>query len=269
MKRLSFLFSLCAALLFSCNTYLRPGIIGNNVFYTPKPMAIDSVKSRISVNATYGGATSSIIGTVTYETGAIYISRGHTFKDFTFSYGAFGFLGSAYDQSHTSSTSSRRLKEFRESFSGIGIMTSFGLLSSTSNKEIDFRYINWENSISKEFGNYSKFRNSLYGNTNFDDLYVSNLTTVWTTGLSSEVVFNAGVKNNSNHAIKLFIGGAPNLRRSFDHHLRNNDSYDIDNIEFSKINFQFSYYLKINKFFGMVQSDLTSPSGSMSFGYTF
>ncbi|RZK11444.1 MAG: hypothetical protein EOO43_19355, partial [Flavobacterium sp.] len=120
----------------------------------------------------------------------------------------------------TSSKSDHILPDFNKSTAGLGIQTSIGYHITSDRGNTDFRIINWENSFTKEFGEFASFRNSLFGDLTYKNLIVSRADRLWTTGISSEIIFHHRKNKEFKHAFKLFIGGSPNLKRSFDNEIK-------------------------------------------------
>ncbi|MFN0289892.1 hypothetical protein [Pedobacter helvus] len=271
MKRtlyLSFIFF--SFILSSCTRYLFPATAGNDAVYKPKPMVADSTKSAINITGGISAADRyADDGSVTL--GYLSLNRGHTFRDFNFSYGIFAYHGKAektYNSENPENSKYVELPTYSKSASALGLNTSVGYHITSSRGNTDFRIINWENSVTREFGDYLKFRKSLYGDLTYKKLIVSRNKILWTTGISSEIIFHARKNKEVKHAFKLFIGASPNLERSFDTKIKlENNNNELS--ETSRGNFQFTYFFALKKFNLTAQTDFSHFSSSLGLGYTF
>jgi hypothetical protein len=270
MKR--FHFFICAlsfALLFpSCTTYVIPGALGIDVPYKQRPMISDSIKSAVNISA--GFANSESFGSEgKTNVGIFSINRGHTIKDLNFSYGFLGYVGKVDKKIKQSAVEyDDRIPDFSKNLYGFGLHSSIGYHFTSQRGNTDFRIINWENSFTREFGEYLNFRKQLYGNTLYRQVLVSNSEVLWVTGLSSEIIFHHRKDKNFKHAFKLFIGAAPDLKRSFDYAIKKENFEEIDR-EYESTYFQLSYFFKYKKFNLTFQTDIGRLSNNISLGYTF
>lgn len=253
----------------SCTRYLFPTTAGNDVVYKPKPMVADSIKSIVNITGGISGADRyADDGSVTL--GYLSINRGHTYKDFNFSYGIFGYHGKVektYIPESSINSNYVHLPTFNKSASGLGFHTSIGYQTTSNRGNTDFRIINWENSVTKEFGDYFKYREDLYGDLTYKNLVVSRNKLLWTTGISSEIIFHPRKNKAIKHAFKLFIGGSPNLERSFDTKIKV-DKNPGNFSETSRGNFQFTYFFAFKKFNLTAQTDFSHFSSSFGLGYS-
>lgn len=202
----------------SCKSYLLPAALGTNMSYQPKPMVIDSNHSL--THASGGIALSVSPGkSVRYSAGMININRAHTYKSINFAYGLMGYYGSAsYDElSYDSIPRNKQLvPSFKMSTGGVGFKTSVGYHFTSQKGNTDFRIINWENSFSKELGNYAKFRKEIYRNAaQYYKNGVSDLINIWTTGLSTEIIWSNKNDPETKHAFRYFVGYTYGLKDSF------------------------------------------------------
>lgn len=249
----------------SCTTYYTPAIVGNNMGYMAKPMVGDEQHTKNYVTGSFVAAAPPD-NSINFRMGMLNIHRSHTFKTFNVAYGAFGYLGIADHITPTSTTDPNYLNSFKENVSGVGVKTSIGLHSASKNGNTDFRFINWENSINHESGNYATLRKQLHNQHLNKYDYVSNLTTVWTTGLSSEIIFRSRRNNDTKHAFRLFFGFTPGLEKSFDNM---NDS-GKDNFVIDSQAFAFNYYFQFKKFsFTYEIGNNINLSNKLSLGYSF
>lgn len=262
---------LCAALGFSsCSrSYLSPAISGNNMSYMAKPMADDDKPIQTYITGSYIGS-SSPENAVNFEMGMLNLHRAHTYKSFNFAYGIFGYLGEAHHQIISISNLDNSVvytPSFNKSVGGIGVKTSIGYQVLSSSGNTNFRLINWENSISREMGNYADFRKQIYGAGNYTNSYISKKIDVWTTGLSSEIIFH-GRNKNIQHSFRVFLGTTPGLIKSFDGKMSNGILEDYKGNE--SLAQSFNYYLKVNHFsFSYELSANLNSSNKLSLGYSF
>ncbi|WP_461790721.1 hypothetical protein [Pedobacter sp.] len=267
MKRFHlFVFASSLSLLFhSCTTYVIPGALGVDVPYKQRPMVSDSVTSAINVSG--GFASSESLGAEgKTNVGILSINRGHTLKDINFSYGLLGFTGKRMKSRVVEVDN--QIPNFSKNLYGFGIHTSVGHHFTSKRGNTDYRIINWENTITREFGEYLNFRKQLYGNTLYKQVLVSKSEVLWVTGLSLEIIFHHRRNKDLKHAFKLFIGGAPDLSRTFDYAIKEPNFKQIDR-EFNSMYFQASYFFKYKNFNLSCQADFGRQASSISLGYTF
>jgi len=260
----SFLF---LAIFTSCTSFLTPAILGNNMGYMPKAMVADSVKTLTNVSASYAGSISPSAGTG-FQLGMANISRSHTFKKSNISFGMFAYAGEASGGDNDSSAENLKnyLPSFKKSISGAGLRFSAGLHHSSANGNTDFRYINFENAVSFEGGGYTKFRQEVYHNHIPDYVAVSNRKVLWTTGLSTEVIWRVRDNHDIRHAFRLFIGGTPNFANSFRSGIKTNDIISGKN----SMGWIFNYYLYFKRFsFSLEMADNVNYAQKISLGYSF
>ena len=157
---------------------------------------------------------------------------------------------------------------FDKATAGLGLQSSVGYHFTSDRGNTDFRIINWENAVTREFGEYTRFRKGLYGDKTYTDVMVSRSEVIWTTGISSEIIFHHRKNKDYKHAFKLFIGGSPDLQKSFDNRIkRENNPTEPDGIK--RGNFQFTYFFKVKNFNLTAQTDLSHFASSFGLGYTF
>lgn len=252
--------------LYSCSrSYLSPAISGNNISYMAKPMADSEKRSKTYITGTFAGS-SSPGNAVSFGTGILNIHRAHTYESFNFAYGAFGYLGQAQHniQEVTTNENKNYLPSFDKNVSGLGLKTSIGYQVLSSNGNVNFRVINWENAFSREMGSYADFRKLQHGTGNYTDSYISDKVNIWTTGLSSELIFHGRKNKEIQHAFRLFLGTTPGLAKSFD---RDRDAYDFTN---NSTAWSFNYHLNVHNFsFGYEISENINVSSKFSLGYSF
>jgi hypothetical protein len=260
----SFLF---LATFTSCTSFLTPAVLGNNMGYMPKAMGVDNVKSLTNVSASYAGSISPSAGT-DFELGMANISRSHTFKKSNISYGMYGYIGKASggDNDNTEENLKNYLPAFKKSISGVGLRLSAGLHKTSANGNTDFRYINFENAVSFEGGAYSDFRQEVYNSHIPDYVAVSNKRVLWTTGLSTEVIWRVRDNHDFRHAFRFFIGGTPNFANSFRSGIKTNDIIRGKN----SMGWVFNYFLYIKRFsLSFEMADNVNYAQKISLGYSF
>lgn len=251
----------------SCTSFLTPAILGNNMGYIPKAMGADSVKTLTNVSASYAGSASPSAGTG-FELGMANISQSHTFKKSNISYGVFAYAGKASggDNGNHAEDLKNYLPSFKKSISGVGLRFSAGLHNTSANGNTDFRYINFENALSFEGGAYTKFRQEVYSNHIPDYVAVTNRKVLWTTGLSTEVIWRAKNNHDIRHAFRLFIGGTPNFANSFRSGIKTNDIIRGKN----SMGWVFNYFLYIKHFsLSLEMADNVNYAQKISLGYSF
>jgi len=256
------------ATLSSCTTYLTPAILGNNMGYLPKAMGADSIKTLTHVSASLAGSISPDAD-VNFTLGMANLSRSHTFKTANISYGIFGYAGtSTYKRANdnTANQSNDYLPSFRKSINGVGFRLSTGLHHTSANGNTDFRFINFENALSFEGGAYTKFRQEVYDSKLPDYVAVTNRKVLWTTGLSTEVIWRSSNDHDIRHTFRLFIGGTPNFVDSF----RSGTNAANDIYGRNSAGWVFSYFLNINRFsLSYELADNVNYAQKISFGYSF
>lgn len=267
-----FILSIC--LLSSCEVYLTPAILGHNIAYQPKPMVADSLKTSNYVSVSFAAGSSpnsyslglSSDDRVNINMGMLNYSRGHVYKNLNLSYGGFINYGEAHSQSNN-----KDFAAFNKSFFNVGLRTSIGYHITSNNGNTDFRLINWENAISKESGDYADYRKNGYHNhiNNPDDLtkmYFSKQTDVWTTGLSSEIIWRSVRKKDTHHAFRLFLGGSPNVESN----LNKKGAIFSDAYLGFKTNFSVSYYLQLKQFYMIYENGVDyNMAAKITFGHRF
>ena len=253
--------------LTSCTSYLTPAILGNNMGYIPKAMGADSIKTLTTVSASYAGSISPSAGT-NFSFGMGNISSSHTFKKWNISYGVFGYAGKASggDIDNSAENLKNYLPSFKQSISGAGLRFSTGLYHTLANGNTEFRYLNFENALSFEGGAYAKFRQEVYSNPIPDYVAVTNRKVLWTTGLSTEVIWRARNDHDIRHAFRFFLGGTPNFANSFRSGVKAYDEINGKN----SFGWVFNYFLYIKRFsLSYEMADNVNYAQKISIGYSF
>ena len=243
--------------IYSCNTpsYFLPASLGNDITYLPKPMHSDSIKVKNYVSASYADLE------LPYATGQLGMGflnfhRSHTTKSLNIAYGAFGFAGNTYyDKTYNSETTS----DFKDkSFWGGGLRSSISFYDISGSTE--FRLLGWENALSFENGNYADFRKAVKGfNT---DTVSSTLTTLYTTGISSEIIFHARRNLKNQFGFRLFYGFTPGLRKSL--------ANDLASFSNKGAAIDFSFYFKLRNVYGIYSAGGNKGySTKLTLGYAF
>lgn len=261
MKKLTLPSLLVLTVLFisSCSTpsYFVPAIVGNDVSYLPKPMGSDSTKVKNYLSASLAGLDLPY-GSGSIDMGFLNFSRAHTLKNINIAYGAYGFAGeTSYDSEYNKQNAITELDG--KSVFGGGLRTSIGYYDNAGNAE--FRILSWENALSFENGSYSTFRKKMKG-LNDPDVISSTKTTLYTTGIASEIIWHTKSNYNNQFAIRLFYGFTPGLNKS----LQNlSTTYTANGGSFSS-----SFYFKLNKLYGIIDIGASKGgTGKLSLGYSF
>lgn len=236
--------------------------------YMPRAMRADSIKTITNVSGSYAGAMSPNNGAISFELGMLNINRAHTFKTFNVAYGLFGYLGTAKKDGGESAAKypDDYLQPFNKSISGVGLRISTGFHHTSQNGNTDFRYLNWENAISTESGAYADFRKQIYDSKIPNYVAVSNRSVIWTTGISTEVIWRARRNHDIKHAFRLFIGGTPGLSSSFKY----GTDIDYERILRNSGGWVANYFLYIKKFsLSWEVASNVNFAQKLSLGYTF
>ncbi len=258
----------------SCTRFIGPPMAGaSNIGYLPRPFITDSAKSKTYISGEFS-ASSAVDDHTEINSGILTISRAYANKNFNASIGAFGFLGGAnYTDNYNDGTSSSNIiiNDFHKLFGGWGLRSTIGLQSVSENKHTNFRIISWENAYSQEYGQYAQFRGVLskqdLTNSNNEYVYISKFTKIFTTGFSSEVIWNEAFDNNDfTMGIRGFLGFSPRLGNSF----YTSSSYDTYDDGIKSLVFTGSLFLSYKKVFGTLQlgSGDKIYGGKIGIGYT-
>lgn len=254
------LFSLITLFLSSCTapSYFVPAAVGNDIGYLPKPMESDSVKTKNYISASIAGL-SLPYGTGDLNMGFLNYSRGYTFKNINIGYGAYGFAGSTSIGSNFYGNENKVAGFDGKGIFGGGIRSSIGYYDNAGNAE--FRILSWENSLSFENGNYAKFRNTVFTSTD-PEIINSSKTTLYTTGISSEIIWHPKKNIHNHYAFRLFYGFTPGLNESF------NRTIIDEKPEGGALSS--SLYFKMSKFYGIFETGVSKgASAKLSLGYAF
>ncbi|MES2419399.1 MAG: hypothetical protein V4541_14530 [Bacteroidota bacterium] len=246
------------ALLSSCNvpSYFLPAAPGNDIAYLPKPMSSDTIRVKNYISASYANLELPY-ATGELNMGFLNFSRAHTTKNLNIAYGAFGFAGKTFHDSGYAKETSVNFNG--KSFLGGGLRTAIGFYDVAGTA--DFRILSWENALSFENGSYADFRRSLKNQQNADTI-VSKLTTIYTTGIASEIIFHARRKPSTQFAFRLFYGFSPGLKRSL--------ANDLAKSQNKGAALDFSFFFKAKNFFGIYSAGGNKGfSSKISLGYAF
>jgi len=263
MKKLTFLTILSIIILISSCTSVSiylPAVTGNDIAYLPKPMASDSIKTKNYVSGGIAGLTLPY-STGNLDMGFVNFSRAHTFENLNIAYGAFGYAGlTSYYNNNTKNTTATATADFDgKGFIGGGLRSSIGFYDASGNTE--FRIISWENVLSFEGGGYADFRKKMNA-LQHPDIVSSTKTTLFTTGGATEIIFHAKKKYANQYALKAFYGFTPGLKNSL--------QTPYNDYSTRGGAFNFSFYFKLNKFFGILDAGTNRGfSSKFSLGYAF
>lgn len=254
----------------SCTTYLHPAMKGNDLSYQPRPLSADSIRNSITIMGNI--ASASGIGAPAVEMGILNIGAAKTYNALNYAFTAFGFAGVA-DHNGTDSDRSQPdrnyLPSFDKSFYGFGLKTSIGYHETSRGGKADFRLINWENSISNEYGTYSHLRSNLHSRpTDYYRVYSSNRRVLWTTGLSTEIIFKYRKQSNFRNSFRVLIAGSPRLGKSYNREITGYSNSDA-HLNHDSGGLHFSYYMQYHglSFGGEIGGD--NLSGKIGLGYSF
>ncbi|MDQ7948603.1 MAG: hypothetical protein REI78_01370 [Pedobacter sp.] len=257
-KRAHLLIGLCLVMA-SCSTpsYFIPSISGNDITYLPRPMAADSVKHGNYLSASVGGLVMPFNNSLTL--GAINYNHAYTANGLTAAIGAFGWAGKTEHISATSTKATTTQLEFNgKGFYGGGLRTSLGFYQSSGSTE--FRILNWESSISYESGSYSSFRQEM-SDLHDPNIFSSTKQTMFTTGGSTEIIWHPKRNPKNNFGFRLFIGFTDGLSESLNAQTQSAVRGPASD---------FSFYFKLNKLFGIINSGANKGSASkLTLGYAF
>ncbi len=217
-------------------------------------MATDSVKSKNYISASYADLTLPYL-TGELNMGFLNYSRAHTTKSMNIAYGVFGFFGKTNYIDDNNSTTTHDFSG--KHFVGGGVRTSIGFYDYVD--AMEFRIISWENALSFENGSYSDFRKKMNA-LGDPEIHSSPLSTIYTTGGSSEIIFHAKRNKNNQFAFRLFYGFTPRLSKSLSSLSEKSHGGAID----------FSFFAKFNKLYGTMSfGGSKGASSKISLGYSF
>lgn len=252
---------LFAIYLSSCSRYIGPPLAGaNNISYLPRPFIMDSAKFKTYANVEYSLGESRD-GITIINSGSVNLSQAYANENFNASIGAFGFFGGikykdTFDNGNYLNPNVILTDEYQKSFMGWGLRSIIGFQKVSSDKLVNYRIISWENAYSQEYGDYSKFRNSVVNESDVSRnneayIYVSKFKNIFTTGISSEILWNKAFDDKEfSLGARAFIGFSPKLLNSF-----NRIPYSYKNEESEKIApiIIGSFYLNYKSLFGVLQ----------------
>lgn len=252
----------CVALtltISSCSTpsYYIPAVTGNDVSYLPKPMGSDSIKTKTYVSASLASLDLPY-ATGDLNMGFLNLSRAHTTKHFNIAYGVFGFAG---ETNYGSESAKKTMAQDFDGkgFIGGGLRTSIGYYDNAG--QVEFRILSWENALSFESGAYADFRKKM-SDLNDPNIISSTKTTMYTTGGATEIIFHSKRNLNNHFAFRFFYGFTPGLNKSL--------ISEKDYIHRSGTAVDFTFYFKLNKFYGILSSGGNRGfSNKLSLGYSF
>lgn len=261
-KNLFLTASLASTLLASCGVvsklpvFYTPAATSNHMTYLPKPMMADSVNSKNYISASFSN------NNIPFDTGEMLMgfvnyNRSHVIRNINFSYGAFTYFGGTSNGYENAQRVI--LKNFYDQgFIGLGVRTSIGIAERSGNTE--FRIINWDNAIVYEGGGYSSFRKDVRELN--DPLSISaDQTTMFTTGGSSEVIWQGSRNTDRQYGFRFFIGTTIGLKR--------NINYTDEKL--NGLASDFSFFIKIRNAYGIISNgtNLRNTSGKVTLGYSF
>lgn len=220
-------------------------------------MQLDSAKSQNYISASFSS------NNIPYSVGGmnmgfVNFNRSNIFDDLNLSYGGFGYLGG---NTHTDYENSRRVINqdfYRQTFYGFGFRTSVGIAEQSDN--VEFRILNWESGFVYEAGSYASFRDNIRAKN--DTLSVSaNKNNLFTTGLSTEIIFSGGNKREREFGFRIFLGKTLGLK----------ENVNYTNAKISGLATDFSIFTKVKKVFATIGggTNLQNSSAKITMGYAF
>lgn len=255
----------------SCVSYLTPALGGaTSLAYIPRPTVTDSVKELTTFSAGYISGQ-PFDGHLKKNLGQVSFKRGHSLKNINFGYGVFGVFGNAkfIDQTIYSLGTNTPIGSFEKSIYGAAINTTIGFHQHVFNENVTFRILNWENSISIEGGDYVDYRKQLYSlnlDTGQTILFVSQLSKIYTTGLSSELYVNK-IFDDSDIKLggRIFLGFSPNYSNSY----RAVNRQNLEPVQYRTV-LSGSLFVKYKKWFFLNELAIDANFvAKTSFGYCF
>ena len=254
MKPITLLMLLGLFVLASCSKrYYNPAMYKNDIAYMPKPASFDSVKQAFYITGGLNTADGSNYDeTITF--GTLDVSSGHTFKSLNVAYGAFGFAGGV---SRGSNNSTDRYAFNSKSFYGAGARFSANLYEHQNNADI--RYLGVEAVYSSEYGSYADYRKQVKGANNYYAITGTQLVTV---GLTSEILWHTRWSNNTQYALRMFVG------TKLGNHKYTDDIEDFDVKRLKTLYVNLGYFMQYKRFMGSLNLNFFS-SGSLRLGYKF
>lgn len=244
---LLFLIGLSSCMSSKPNQSLLPASLYSNMKYIPKPFLQDSIKSKVFVSLNYQTFNRDDKHMITNATEFAF-TRGHTFKNFQFGYGASYTSGKAsYDRYDNTG---KLLNRDKSNFNSILLQTSFNGI--VKKKNIEYRYLSLDLAYSKEGGNYKIDRANLEGKKFYTTL--SN-TSIYTIGLSSEIA-----KKSDDIGLAIRFGLAKNIGNFV---YVNELNKTINNEIFPYVTFYLNYK-QIS-----VTSELSSESARLGLAFSF
>jgi hypothetical protein len=256
----------------SCVSYITPAIGGNtSINYIPRPAFKGTINKESSISGTVI-SQSPIDHHLNMFSGMLSLNKGYTTKNLNWGFGAFGVLGKAHFKDSTSfglGTTTSPIKNFNKSFYGGGLRMTFGFQMVTNNRKFNFRILNWENAISIEKGDYQNYRKELLKKTFIggkEVIYVSNISTIFTTGLSTEIFWNEAFGDpDLKIGYRIFSGYSPKVTKSYI--ILNREDKEISDRS-GVVNF--SLFIKAQKFYFTTEAGTDSNFGTkISLGYVF
>ncbi len=251
-------FFICGISLYSCKgpSIFIPALVGNDMSYIPKALSSDSIHRKHSFSANYsvssmnGGSAGNGI-----EMGSFQYSFAKTYSHINWAIGTAAFLGKTESLPRTDKTID--FPEFyNKPVKGLTLRTSFGVHD--SGERADFRILSWENALSFEGGQYASFRENLSRQTDLSNTILHSGRNTWTTGGATEYSWRAKNNATAHFGLRFFFGYVINWKK--------NTFYaplmEREFIERRKLAMDFTFYAKLNRFYG------TYTSGSF-FGASF
>jgi hypothetical protein len=233
-----------------------PAMYTKDIAYQPKPMSSDSVHHATYASLTYfsGNAGNDKNGNDNITSGRFDIGQGYTLDNFNLSYNAFGEVGGYQNQTNTDQTQPHYFGT--KYYQSLGGRVSANAYISTGN--VDVRFIGIEMAYSKEFGEYSAYRNALNGQPNY---FVNTGTNLFTVGGTSEVIWHMR-GSPIQMGLRLFIG-----KTVGDYSYRNPN--ELNQLYYPQSQtLSLAYFMQVKNFF-FVGEAMAPDGGSLRVGFKF
>jgi hypothetical protein len=261
MKKARTIISLFAiTFLSACNQHIYgPALYKSDIHYQFKPMSSDSIKTANYVSAGIGiGSGVNLQDEIVL--GEAGYCRANTFEHFNLSYGGSAFLGDY--QNHTIQPG--ETEYFTDKLlAGIGLRGSADVYVNTGRTDIRFGI---EAAYSNEFGPYANFRKDVQKNS---DYYTDAGTSLFTSGLTSEVIWHNKKERSTHYGYRLFVGSVFGSHQFTNNYVGTNpytpySPYQNEN----KLCISQAYFMQVDKINFVIESP-NFMSLNLRLGYRF
>ncbi|WP_207534471.1 hypothetical protein [Desertivirga arenae] len=255
MKYFTFSITVLVLAFSSCTSkFYTPALINSNVSYQPKPLSSDSVKAANYLSGSINNALGEMMADEIIF-GQLNYNRAHVYNNVNIVYGAYGFLGT-YKNGALDVGEPYYFE--KKSFSGGGGRLSANYFLRMG--RADFRIIGFELGVSREFGEYSRFRDEV---RSAKDFYSDAGNVVTTAGLTTEIAWHTKRSLMNQHAFRLYVG--PAFRQNkMENKFNNVTTYETSTTRSSVF---LSYFLQVQRF--NFSFDASIFSSRFGLGYRF